>query len=294
VEDADLRVSLLFHTGASIPGDHPLLEGGGDTAPRGDDPATLAFAEDARAMVGIGPDEERVDLGTAVLTLSTGPHYWSSGVARVRFGEDVAGELTRIRDELRARGREASGWTVGESATPPDVLPRLLDLGLTSEPGDGSRIMLLTEPPRSRPTAFRVVQVSTPEELQAAIDVGRGALEQPAAVAAGDPERARRLLHDERTGGHTARLLAFEGDLPISTGQAWVGPVGLYLGGGATIASHRRRGAMSSLLSTAWEMAVRRGTPALVAYGNAMSAPALEGLGFRDVGHVRHLIDRFA
>lgn len=26
------HVSLLFHTGASIPGDHPLLEGGGDTA----------------------------------------------------------------------------------------------------------------------------------------------------------------------------------------------------------------------------------------------------------------------
>ena len=25
-------VSLLFHTGASIPGEHPLLEGGGDTA----------------------------------------------------------------------------------------------------------------------------------------------------------------------------------------------------------------------------------------------------------------------
>jgi hypothetical protein len=26
------HVSLMFHTGASIPGDHPLLEGGGDTA----------------------------------------------------------------------------------------------------------------------------------------------------------------------------------------------------------------------------------------------------------------------
>lgn len=25
-------VSILFHTGASIPGEHPLLEGGGDTA----------------------------------------------------------------------------------------------------------------------------------------------------------------------------------------------------------------------------------------------------------------------
>ena len=26
------HVSLMFHTGASIPGTHPLLEGGGDTA----------------------------------------------------------------------------------------------------------------------------------------------------------------------------------------------------------------------------------------------------------------------
>ena len=26
------HVSLMFHTGAQIPGSHPLLEGGGDTA----------------------------------------------------------------------------------------------------------------------------------------------------------------------------------------------------------------------------------------------------------------------
>ena len=26
------HVSLMFHTGASIPGDHPILEGGGETA----------------------------------------------------------------------------------------------------------------------------------------------------------------------------------------------------------------------------------------------------------------------
>jgi hypothetical protein len=29
---AKAHVSLLFHTGASIPGSHPLLEGGGETA----------------------------------------------------------------------------------------------------------------------------------------------------------------------------------------------------------------------------------------------------------------------
>lgn len=26
------HVSLMFHTGATIPGDHPILQGGGDTA----------------------------------------------------------------------------------------------------------------------------------------------------------------------------------------------------------------------------------------------------------------------
>jgi hypothetical protein len=43
-------VSLLFHTGASIPGEHPLLEGGGDTAryARLDD---LAAVEDAKPQL---------------------------------------------------------------------------------------------------------------------------------------------------------------------------------------------------------------------------------------------------
>lgn len=42
------HVSLMFHTGASIPGDHPRLEGGGDTARymKFDD---LADVESARA-----------------------------------------------------------------------------------------------------------------------------------------------------------------------------------------------------------------------------------------------------
>jgi len=47
------HVSLMFHTGASIPGDHPRLEGGGDTARymRFDD---LDAVETARAeLLGI-------------------------------------------------------------------------------------------------------------------------------------------------------------------------------------------------------------------------------------------------
>jgi hypothetical protein len=42
---AKAHVSLLFHTGASIPGTHPLLAGGGDTARY----ATFEDVEDIRA-----------------------------------------------------------------------------------------------------------------------------------------------------------------------------------------------------------------------------------------------------
>ena len=47
-------VSVLFHAGASIPGDHPILQGGGDTARyvRIEDDATLERDADAlRAVV---------------------------------------------------------------------------------------------------------------------------------------------------------------------------------------------------------------------------------------------------
>lgn len=259
----------------------------------GDDLTLEAFAEDARSLIPIGPGDERIDLGSAVITVSLGPHYWSAGVGRVRFGDDVADELARVRAEIRSRGRAASAWTVGGSASPGNVVERLLELGLTSEPGEGSRVMVLTDPPTFRATAFRVVVVETLDQHLAAIDVANGGFDHPPDDEKDERRHAQERFDAERVGGHTARLLAFDGDLPIATGQAWIGPAGLYLGGGATIPSHRRRGAMSALVVRAWDEAVRRGIPALTAYGNAMSAPVMERLGFRTVGHVRHLIDRW-
>ena len=46
-------VSLLFHTGASIPGDHPLLEGGGETA-------RYARLDDLDAVEGTRPQLEGI------------------------------------------------------------------------------------------------------------------------------------------------------------------------------------------------------------------------------------------
>ncbi|HEY7668325.1 MAG TPA: GNAT family N-acetyltransferase [Actinomycetota bacterium] len=253
----------------------------------------LAFAEDARALIAIGPHEERIDLGDVVITFSPGSHYWSTGVARVRFDDDVAGALERVRGEILDRGRGAAAWTIGDAATPSDLVPRLLGLGLESEPGEGSRVMVLDAPPDRRQTTFRVERVATAEALLAAIEVASAGFGHPPQDADDERRRAAETFERERAGGHTVRLLAFDGELPIATGQAWFGPGGLYLGGGATIPSHRRRGAMSALVTAAWDEAVRRGTPALVSYGNATSAPMLEGLGFRAVGRARHLIDRF-
>jgi hypothetical protein len=53
------HVSLLFHTGASIPGDHPRLEGGGDVARYmrlADLTEVEAAADDLRAVVAVWCD----------------------------------------------------------------------------------------------------------------------------------------------------------------------------------------------------------------------------------------------
>jgi hypothetical protein len=82
------------------------------------------------------------------------------------------------------------------------------------------------------------------------------------------------------------------GDRPVAAGRVWFSPFGLYLGGGATLPSEHRRGAMGALVARAWEEAVDRGTPALVTLGGAMSAAGLQRIGFRAVGQAWHLVDR--
>lgn len=56
------HVSLMFHTGASIPGDHPRLEGGGDTARYmkfADLAAVEAAVEDLEAIVSAWCDSRQ-------------------------------------------------------------------------------------------------------------------------------------------------------------------------------------------------------------------------------------------
>jgi GNAT superfamily N-acetyltransferase len=211
----------------------------------------------------------------------------------VRFGtRGVASGLNEVRSLMRARGRRAAAWSVGPSATPADVVSELVALGLERESATGSTILVLTHEPDALPSTFDVRPVATFEEHLAAIEVANEAAGLHEADALDDLRRARETFEAERSGDHAARLVAFDGRRPVATGRAEFAAQGVYLGGGATIPSHRRRGAMSSLIASAWVEAVRRGTPVLVTSGGDMSTSPLRRLGFTAVGRIDRLIDR--
>jgi hypothetical protein len=251
-----------------------------------------AFAEDPGAFVVIGPDEERILTDRYSLTFTPGVHFWSASVERLRFGvDDVAAQVTEIRGLVADRGRNAAAWTVGPSATPDGLLELLVAMGMRSESDEGSLILVLTEPPQA-PSPFEVRLVTSYEDHLAAIEVANQSFAFPSGDALDERRRAPASFQSERAGGHSVRLLALDGGRPVAVGRVWFSPLGLYLGGGATLPSKRRRGAMGALVARAWEEAVDRGTPTLVTLGGAMAAAGLQRIGFRAVGRVWHLVDR--
>ena len=155
-----------------------------------------------------------------------------------------------------------------------------------------SDVLVLTRPPARGPGAFEVREVRSLQDLQAWIDVSAQAFGWPEEDARDERARAQDTWRAER-GDPAARACSPSTTAgPSPSGGRRSRRTGLFLGGGATLPSDRRRGAMTALLAAAWDDAVRRGTPALVTYGGAMSAPILAGLGFEKIGEMVHLIDR--
>ena len=252
-----------------------------------------AFAEDPGAFVAIGPDEERIRTDHYSVTFTPGEHFWSASVQRLRFGAgELAAGVAEVRGLVADRGRNAAAWTVGPSATPEGLLDLLQAMGMQSESDQGSLMLVLTEPPHTQASPFEVRLVTSYQDHLAAIEVANQGFAFPSEDAADERRRAAASFQAERAGGHSVRLLAVDRGRPVAAGRAWYSPLGLYLGGGATIPSERRRGAMSVLVARAWEEAVDRGTPALVTLGGAMSAAGLQRTGFRAVGRVWTLVDR--
>src|SRR5580765_4773392 len=80
-----------------------------------------------------------------------------------------ADEVDEVREEihaaLRARGRTGCTWEIGSSATPPDLVERLLALGLVWEHDPIAVGMVLTDPPEQEPPhGVEIRRVTTPED----------------------------------------------------------------------------------------------------------------------------------
>jgi Acetyltransferase (GNAT) family len=258
-----------------------------------DETELLAFAEDPDVFLPIGRDEERVVTDRAVVTFAPGAHFWSTLVARVRFGSDVASALAQIRSLMGSRGRREAVWVIGPSSTPADSVEQLTARGLEPESESGLAILLLTQEPTVRPSGFEVRLVGSFDEHLASILVGNEGFGFSPHDADDEVRRARETFEAERDDAHVCRLLAYDDDRPVAVARAWFAPQGVYIGGVATIPSHRGKGAMSSLIGAAWVEAVAHRTPALTSHTGEMSTSPLMQLGFRNVGRSDHLIDRF-
>ena len=243
------------------------------------------LSENANAYTPLGPGDERIVTDRYVLWLGRGDEpAWN--VAQ-RFRLD-AGEVDAVRAEihrqLRARGRTACTWEIGSSATPGDLVERLLARGLVDDDEPLAIGMVLTEPPADSAAAAGLVvrrAASDRDELIGA---------RIAAAAFGSPPGAARRFDPDAA---TVTYVAFLDGEPVARATAAFSEWGVSLFGGATLPHARGRGAYRALVAARWRDAASRGTPTAFTQAGRQSRPILARLGFREVCEIRILLDAF-
>jgi GNAT superfamily N-acetyltransferase len=225
------------------------------------------------------------------LGVGTGPH--SATVQRVRLQPDeVAAAVDEIRSLLRARGRRGAEWELGDSTTPPDLVQRLVGLGILPDADEpvAAGMVLVPQHELRDPPGASARGVTSVEELVLARRIQRDAFGDDADEVTYD--RAEADFAREGIDGST--FLAFVDGEPVAAAYAAYTPLGLLLFGGGTLPRARGRGAYRALVAVRAREAATRGTPALVTHAGKMSRPILERLGFRPVAQIDRLLDVFA
>jgi GNAT superfamily N-acetyltransferase len=248
------------------------------------DDVLLEVAENANTYTPLGPTDERIVDDRYVLWMGRGDEPGWNVAQRFRLRpDDVVAVREEIHGLLRARGRTACTWEVGSSATPLDLVDRLLALGLVDdEPTPLAVGMVLTGAPADVPADVEVRRAESDEEHLASARI--------AAVAFGMPEPTEvRREHDP----NNVVYLAYADGKPVARASAAFGEHAVSLFGGSTLPEARGRGAYRALVAARWDDAVARGTPVLVTQASPMSRPILARLGFREVCEIRILLDAF-
>ncbi len=227
-----------------------------------------------------------------------GPVPSFTSVMRVRLQpEEIEETVAEVRRIVSERRHVEPVWWIGGSATPRDLVDRLLALGFrpNEEPGWEPRCtaMALVEPPPAANGIF-ARRVGSLAEFRAADEISGSAFGAPeedqAELRAIDEQR----FAAERRGEAPATYLAWADGKPVASARALFTDAGVLLIGGGTLPEARGRGAYRALVRARWDDAVAAGTPALVVRAGAMSKPILERLGFQSVTDIDVLVDAAA
>jgi GNAT superfamily N-acetyltransferase len=239
----------------------------------------LELAENPNTHVPLRPGNERIVTDRYVLWLGGGDHPGWNVAQRFRFRAE---ELDEVRGEIhahvRAHGRTALSWEVGSSATPPDLVERLLELGLMMDDEPLRVGMALSSPPSGLPEV-EVRRAESDADLRIAEEIASSVFGTPfREPAPPDPS--------------TSVYLAYVDGHPIGRATGSFSEHGVTLFGAAVLPEARGRGAYRALVHARWQDAVARGTPLAVTDAGSQSRPILERMGFREVCTIRCLIDR--
>jgi GNAT superfamily N-acetyltransferase len=210
-----------------------------------------------------------------------------ASMQRLRL-DDVEGTVAWARDECARRGITRCEWWVGWSATPADLADRLTGLGFVPDDEEATLCGMSTEEEPPAAPHVDVRRLDTLEQHLAALEVSWDVWQLP------EEQRATRREHERERfvpDGTVHHFAAYEEDRPVGFGRAIDMRYGVALMGGDVAPSARRRGVYRALVHARWQHAVARGTPLLVVQAGHMSAPVLDGLGFRRQGVLKLFVD---
>ncbi|HEY7398661.1 MAG TPA: GNAT family N-acetyltransferase [Gaiellaceae bacterium] len=239
----------------------------------------------------VSPDDERVELEGAFITINRWPNAQIVGIRG-----DGPADVRAAVDAARAVGRE-HGKTVVAWWVPPDqdhVRPALEQAGLVNEDTPGfeaieNALAVLERPGGSAVEGVQVRMTETWDDYRAAARVVEIAFDMPHVT----DDELRSRYDDYRHPDNPGRgFVAVIDGRVVGTSYAAFGDAGVNLFGGAVLPDARGRGVYRALVQARWEAAAARGTPALTVQAGRMSRPICERLGFGFLAPVRVLVDQ--